>query len=362
MNLTDEEKDKLKLEWETKNYAIHKDEFSFGEVFGEAFLTTLTSWSTLTAVFEQVLGNIVPDGLNPFETPNDIDLIGTADNDVIDADSWFDDAYRIYGHSGNDTLIGGDDRDYIDGGTGNDTLIGGTGNDTLIGADGFDTYHISDHDTIFDADGKGRILFDGKALPTDFILKQGASDIWEAKNSAGNVLYTAHRIGDDLSIYDTKVPDIARIKDFFNIAIANGTTYTALSINLGDSQEDIDKNRTYTIKAIDGFLSHIGTGAFPAQYLDIYGSNKTDTIFGTGRKYLNIDAGDGHDLIFGGDMADVIRGGAGNDVISGSPIYYELRDPTDPEIPKEDHDLLIGGLGNDLISAGIGDDIILGGS
>ncbi|WP_158079667.1 hypothetical protein [Moraxella bovis] len=45
-----------------------------------------------------------------------------------------------------------------------------------------------------------------------------------------------------------------------------------------------------------------------------------------------------------------------------SPIYYELRDPTDPEIPKEDHDLLIGGEGNDLIAGGIGDDIILGGS
>jgi len=172
------------------------------------------------------------------------------------------------------------------------------------------------------------------------------------------VLYTAYRIGDDLSIHDTKVPDVARIKDFFLTATQQDTTYSALSIILGDSQADIDKNRTYTIKAIDGFLSHIGTGAFPAQYLDIYGSNKTDTIFGTGRKYLNIDAGDGHDLIFGGDMADVIRGGAGNDVISGSPIYYELRDLTNPEIPKEDHDLLIGGLGNDLISAGIGDDII----
>lgn len=141
MNLTDEEKDKLKLEWETKNYAIHKDEFSFGEVFGEAFLATLTSWSTLTAVFEQVLGNIVPDGLNPFETPNDIDLIGSADNDVIDADSWFDDAYRIYGNGGNDTLIGGDHNDKILGGTGNDILIGKEGDDKLDGGQGNDTLY-----------------------------------------------------------------------------------------------------------------------------------------------------------------------------------------------------------------------------
>ena len=276
-------------------------------------------------------------------------------------DTYNDNTQVIFGGTGNDTIKAkdtGDNNNFLFGGAGHDIIIGGKGNDYLEGGQGYDTYHIKDHDTIFDADGKGRILFDNKPLPTDFILKQGSSGIWEAKDSAGNVLYTAYRIGDDLSIYDTKVPDVARIKDFFLTATQQDTTYSALSIILGNSQADIDKNRTYTIKAIDGFLSHIGTGAFPAQYLDIYGSNKTDTIFGTGRKYLNIDAGDGHDLIFGGDMADVIRGGAGNDVISGSPIYYELRDLTDPEIPKEDHDLLIGGLGNDLISAGIGDDII----
>ncbi|MBE9579944.1 hypothetical protein IM750_12355, partial [Moraxella sp. K1664] len=45
---------------------------------------------------------------------------------------------------------------------------------------------------------KGRILFDGKPLPTDFILKQGSSGIWEAKDSAGNVLYTAIREVNDL--------------------------------------------------------------------------------------------------------------------------------------------------------------------
>lgn len=374
MNLTDEEKDNLKLEWETKNYAIHKDEFSFGEVFGEAFLTTLTSWSTLTAVFEQVLGNIVPDGLNPFETPNDIDLIGTADNDVIDADSWFDDAYRIYGHSGNDTLIGGDDRDYIDGGTGNDTLIGGEGNDYLAGGTGHDTYHIKDHDTIFDTDGKGRILFNNQKLPKDFILKQGTSDIWEAKDSDGNVLYKAIRGGNgDLWITSIDSPaDSVTLKNFFTLTTPRGdnnSVYSALSIVLANSQEDANKYGTFAIKTDDTLPSNIYTGGFASIHLEITGSDKVDNIFGTGKKHLNIDAGGGSDLIFGGDLADTIRAEDGNDIIYGSSGFYDFEPENSTRLPKPqtnskgnligiDKDLIIGGNGNDLISAGIGNDII----
>ena len=78
---------------------------------------------------------------------------------------------RIFGLGGDDILKGEKGNDYLNGGTGNDTLIGGQGSDTLIGGTGFDTYHISDHDTLFDSDGKGQILFNDKALPTDFILK-----------------------------------------------------------------------------------------------------------------------------------------------------------------------------------------------
>ena len=327
----------------------------------------------MSVMMDKMTGKFIQNKYNYQDLAENISVNETSlDGHHGNIDTYNDNTQVIFGGTGNDTIKAkdtGDNNNFLFGGAGHDIIIGGKGNDYLEGGQGYDTYHISDHDTIFDADGKGRILFDNKPLPTDFILKQGSSGIWEAKDSAGNVLYTAYRIGDDLSIYDTKVPDVARIKDFFLTATQQDTTYSALSIILGDSQEDIDKNRTYTIKAIDGFLSHIGTGAFPAQYLDIYGSNKTDTIFGTGRKYLNIDAGDGHDLIFGGDMADVIRGGAGNDTISGSANFYDFEPEDSTRLPKPekdsegnligvDKDLIIGGEGNDLISAGIGDDII----
>lgn len=358
-------------DWNDKQ-VIHTSEID--NFLLDGALLTLENWPVLIKPLLDVFDNFVPEYLQNWVTPDPTEFMGDADgkpaNDVIDPRKFFDDAYRIYGGAGNDTLYGGSKSDVLDGDTGNDTLIGGEGADNLLGGDGFDTYHIQSHDTIFDADGKGRILFDNKPLPTDFVLKQGSSGIWEAKDSAGNVLYTAIKGVNDLLITSTDSPaDRVTIKDFFLTSTKRDTTYSALSIILGDSQADIDKNRTYTIKADDKYFSNIYTGGFPTDYLDIYGSNKTDTIFGTGRKYLNIDAGDGHDLIFGGDMADVIRGGAGNDVISGSPNFYDFEPEDSTRLPKPekdsegnligvDKDLIIGGEGNDLIAGGIGDDII----
>lgn len=188
-------------DWNDKQ-VIHTSEID--NFLLDGALLTLENWPVLIKPLLDVFDNFVPEYLQNWVTPDPTEFMGDADgkpaNDVIDPRKFFDDAYRIYGGAGNDTLYGGSKSDVLDGDTGNDTLIGGEGADNLLGGDGFDTYHISDHDTIFDADGKGRILFDNKPLPTDFILKQGSSGIWEAKDSAGNVLYTAIREVND-SVY-----------------------------------------------------------------------------------------------------------------------------------------------------------------
>lgn len=202
-------------------------------------------------------------------------------------------------------------------------------------------------------------MFDGKALPSAFIKKEGASGIWEAKDSDGKVLYTAIKGANDLTIFSAISPaDRVTIKDFFNIAKQSDTAYSALSFVLGDNQDDIDKNSVYTIKADDKYFSNVYTAGFPSHYVDVFGSSKADNIFGTGKKTLFIDASDGHDSIFGGDLADVIKGGAGNDIIYGSAGVYDFKDPKDADFPKADDDTLIGGAGNDLISGGVGNDII----
>lgn len=79
--------------------------------------------------------------------------------------------YYIFGGKDNDTIKGGAISDKLFGGTGNDTLIGNSGNDYLEGGQGYDTYHIADRDTIFDADGKGEIMFGGKTLPQTYRKK-----------------------------------------------------------------------------------------------------------------------------------------------------------------------------------------------
>lgn len=80
--------------------------------------------------------------------------------------------YYIFGGKDNDTIKGGAISDKLFGGTGNDTLIGDAGADYLEGGEGFDTYHITDNDTIYDSDAKGRIFIDAKQLPKVFNINQ----------------------------------------------------------------------------------------------------------------------------------------------------------------------------------------------
>ena len=49
-----------------------------------------------------------------------------------------DQAYFLYGGTGNDRLIGENFGDYLEGGSGNDALFGGGGDDHLYGGDGED--------------------------------------------------------------------------------------------------------------------------------------------------------------------------------------------------------------------------------
>lgn len=44
----------------------------------------------------------------------------------------------VFGGSGNDIILTGDDADYVDGGTGNDTILAGVDDDTVLGGDGND--------------------------------------------------------------------------------------------------------------------------------------------------------------------------------------------------------------------------------
>ena len=95
-----------------------------------------------------------------------------------------DDALR--GLTGADTLLGAGGSDWLSGDYGNDILDGGQGNDVLLGGRGYDRYEFStadwqaqpgSRDVIYDSDGSGQIIIDGKALTLGQKLSDG---VWSS--------------------------------------------------------------------------------------------------------------------------------------------------------------------------------------
>ena len=184
------------------------------------------------------------------------------------------------GGEGNDLLIGGDGVDVLRGGAGN-ALLGGRGNDVKLGEEG--------NDLLVWNDGDG-------------------SDLMEGGTDSDNVRVNgANGAGDDFSIDP------------------NGTRVRFQRNNRGL------------------FTLDIGT----TEDLDVNGQGGNDLIDANaalaGLILLDLDGGEGADLIIGGNGDDVLRGGAGNDTLNGN----------------NGNDVLIGGDDVDLCDGGAGTDIAL---
>ena len=92
-----------------------------------------------------------PELFVPLVSDKDILFGGIEDNTIISGNG--DD--RLYGMDGHDTLFASDGNDYLEGGSDGDMMLGGTG---------FDTYIANNEDSIFDADGNGRVIFEDVRL------------------------------------------------------------------------------------------------------------------------------------------------------------------------------------------------------
>ncbi len=153
------------------------------------------------------------------------------------------------GGEGNDLLIGSEGADVLRGGAGNDTLLGNRGNDIVLGQDGNDLLIVNNGDGSDFLEGG-----DGDDRAQLFGADDGADDVMIMPAAAG-----------------------VRVE---------GTAPSAFSLDLSTVEN-----------------------------LDVNGQGGSDVIIGSvglnGLISLDLDGGEGNDLLIGGDGADVLNGGAG---------------------------------------------------
>ncbi len=227
-------------------------------------------------------------------------ISGGADNDSLlgqdGADSIAGDAGDDYleggigedtleGGADNDTLDGGADNDLLDGGAGNDSLLGSFGDDTLRGGAGNDTMSGGFGDDTFElSDGFGDDIIDGEA---DFETNGDTLDASGVTAEGVSIVYSGDESG---TLTGAVTGDEA---DFFDIENVTAT----------------DNDDT-----INAALDTVG---------------------------VNVDAGDGEDVVTGGSGEDTLDGGDGDDVLSGGT----------------DGDLITAGTGDDTINVAQGDTV-----
>ena len=259
-------------------------------------------------------------------------------------------------------LTGKGSNDHIFAGGGNDVLNGGRGNDYLEGGTGFDTYHIGGNDTVFDADGKGELIF-GKDKAAYFIpATSNSQNSWISSNSSGEAdnKFRAVREGNHLLI--TSVADEANkvtIRDYFS---GRNTLDGTLGLNVVKPINDEGNAKEYTITPNSNNVNneyHLG----PYSYT-VNGSPLNDLIFAANSRQgktgfgLLTNTGAGNDIVFGSFYPDVIEGGADTDILSGSNHPGKLT-----EAQKAlDNDIIAGNDGSDFIFGKAGNDILHGGN
>jgi|GEM_PF-2416000 Ca2+-binding RTX toxin-like protein len=260
----------------------------------------------------------------------------------------------LFGDNGNDNLTGAGGNDTLDGGNGNDVLRGnggddlllglanndnlwgGTGTDTLMGGAGVD-YLYAD----FEYDGDAQT---GLGTVTDF-------DVLDAGNDNNNDLnFGFADAAVDISFTGASLDGRSITLEDYQNAVGDGI------IGVGSiGNDNITINGQYS-NGDEINRTHIGLND---HYDNVIGSRFNDFIDARGSQYNSIDinGGDGDDLIIGSNNSDVyLFGGNGNDIVFGQAGNDQI-------LGQAGNDLIYGGDGNDnRVQGDAGDDTIYGGA
>ena len=357
------------------NTEFDAKDFSFSDYLIETLIDTVTDWRFFSDMLMDVVNETVPEALQIWKDPKQVELLGSAQDDIIDAHKIFDDAYNIFGRDGNDTLIGGKHNDYLSGGTGNDILKGGEGSDEMFDESGYDTYHVQGIDTIFDSDMQGEIIFQTltglatatagldtpiytpEKVPSFFVKsKNDPNNKWESLTTKeGDTPFFAERKGNDLVV--SHASDSVTIKDFFTLAAHTKDSGGALWSGLGIQLLDKPAGTAQVYRSVEKFaskpvkLNDFQIRANPAENVMIQGNEGTDIVMPYTAKSLTVDAAGGDDAVYGlKSGGNVLWGRDGRDMLLGA--NYGVRN-ADAGI-----DMLVGNADSDLIDGMGGKDII----
>lgn len=267
----------------------------------------------------------------------------------------------IFGTNQSDTdvLQGGSKEDFLFGGAGNDTLSGQDGQDYLEGGTDFDTYNIQGHDTVFDSDMQGTLLFPksslfGKGVQAASFKrdKNSTSAIWFNEDKSLVAMQSVNAA--DLLISQAGTANAVTVKDFFKLAKNNGSGgLTGLTVELDEAEQISHKVQRGAVGALNRYNLFY---ANDAKYTAIKGGNLDDVLF-SGSAGMEAQMGEGNDRVFGSFSADRIEGEEGNDILNGSNFVPANTTKSQEELNR-DADTIVGGAGRDLINGMAGDDII----
>lgn len=240
----------------------------------------------------------------PNSTVSDIVFIGYAGDDNFVNDS--SRSVSMYGHLGNDTLVGGSGNDNLVGGPGNDTVDGRGGDDRVVGVTGNDTLHGGDgNDNIFGTAGVN-LIHGGDGNDTIY----GSPDADEIHGDAGDD--TVYALGGENKIFGGAGND---------------------SLTGGNEADEIDGG-----EGRDAILALGGD--------DILSSGPGGKEGGKFSEADIIRGNAGNDQFFGGGGLDIFLGGDGNDTMTGGSGESRM----------------FGHNGDDTITVGSKNNFVMGGN